>query len=141
MKKKFDYVITFDADGEHDVKSLNKINYFLKKNTNVDLLIGKRSFFNRFSEKIISLLFNFRFGIQDPLSGLKAYKTIELKKIITFIKHDYFLTDIIYIFNKHKKKIKNIDIQSIKVKQRKSKIGSFYANLKILRSINFFLKP
>ncbi len=136
LKKKTDFIVTFDADGEHHVNNLFKIKKYLENNKDVDLLVGKRSSFNRLSEKIVSNLFEMKLGIKDPLSGLKAYNSISLKKSIPFIKCDYFLTDIITSFYKMKKNIRNINIRSIKVHNRKSKVGlSLYANFKILRSI------
>ena len=47
--KKFDYVITMDADGEHSISNIKKIMYFCKKNS-PDLVIGNRSRKNRLFE-------------------------------------------------------------------------------------------
>ena len=129
LKKK--YIITFDADGEHPVNSIKKMYEKIKLN-NLDLLIAERDKKNRFSEILLSFFFNKKFGIKDPLSGLKIYKSYILYKILKNIKNDQFLVDVIYEFIKKKALIKNIKIKINKIKSRKSRVGNlFYSNYKI----------
>lgn len=90
LKQKYKYIVTFDADGEHHVDNLKKLNYLIKKNYNYDMLIGERSILNRFSEKIISISFYFKFNLKDPLSGFKIYKTSSLKKLTCLKLKVYF---------------------------------------------------
>jgi len=137
-KKKFEYILTFDADGEHHINNLKKVEKFLRKKNKYDLIIGERSHLNRFSEKIISYLFYKKFKITDPLSGLKIYKTSIIKKFYKNISSDFFLVDLIYKILLEKKKIKNFKIKSIKIKKRKSKVGNFFkSNYKILKCLKF----
>lgn len=129
LKKK--YIITFDADGEHPVNSIKKMYEKIKLN-NLDLLIAERDKKNRFSEILLSFIFNKKFGINDPLSGLKIYKSYTLYKILKNIKNDQFLVDAIYEFIKKKALIKNIKIKINKIKSRTSRVGNlFYSNYKI----------
>jgi len=134
--KKFDYkyIITFDADGEHKVKDLKKIiNYHIKKKP--DILICNRQKFNRWSEYILSFVFNILFKIKDPLSGLKIYNIAKLKRVIKRVKKNQYLVDIISIFKDKKYKIKNFKID-VKKRVGNSKIGKeFIVNLKILSLI------
>ena len=76
-------IITFGADGEHQIKDIDKVIEFQKKN-NSDLIICNRKKLNRFSEKIVSTLFNYKFKIYDPLSGFKLYKAERLKLVLNF---------------------------------------------------------
>ncbi len=55
------------------------------KLNNLDLLIAERDKKNRFSEILLSFIFNKKFGINDPLSGLKIYKSYTLYKILKMI--------------------------------------------------------
>ena len=57
IKKKttFKYLITFDADGQHKIKDLKKIIYFLKRG--YDVVCSKRVKMARISEKIFSFFF------------------------------------------------------------------------------------
>ena len=139
--KKFNskYLITFDADGEHQTRDLIKIIKQLK-NKNIDMIIGNRNKFNRLSEYILSFLFFMKFGIKDPLSGFKAYSVQKLKKIKNKINNNFYLIDIILFFKEKNFILKNVPI---KVKRRvdPSRIGNnFLANVKILSLIRFILK-
>ena len=130
LKKKYKYIATFDADGEHDPKFLLNIN----KLQNFDLLIGERKKLNRFSEYFFSYTVNFFFNIRDPLSGLRVYSTNILKKIKLANEND-FNTYLIF-------KIKNnngvIMHKPLNVKKRKdnSRLGdNFKVNLNIFISL------
>ena len=139
LKKK--YIITFDADGEHPVNSIKKMYKKIKLN-NLDLLIAERDKKNRFSEILLSFIFNKKFRIKDPLSGLKIYKSDTLYKVLKSIKNNYFLVDVIYEFIKKKALIKNMKVKINRIKSRKSRVGNiFYSNCKIyLIFLKTFLK-
>lgn len=139
LKKK--YIITFDADGEHPVNSIKKMYKKIKLN-NLDLLIAERDKKNRFSEILLSFIFNKKFRIKDPLSGLKIYKSETLYKVLKNIKNKYFLVDTIYEFIKKKALIKNMKVKINRIKSRKSRVGNlFYSNYKIYKIIlEAFLK-
>ena len=76
LKTKFEYIVTFDADGEHHVNNLKKIEKIISENSQYDMLIGERSYLNRFSEKIVSYLFYQKYYIKDPLTGLKFIRQV-----------------------------------------------------------------
>ena len=101
IKTSCEYVITFDADGEHDANDLLRMKKYLSSNK-VDLLIGVRKNKNRFVEKLVSFFFKKFLKIEDPLSGFKAYRVKKLKELIFKIKGNYFLVDIITLFKKKK---------------------------------------
>jgi hypothetical protein len=133
----YKYIITFDADGEHDVMELKKIIKFHKK-YEPDILICNRSVLNRWSEYFISYIFNFFFKIKDPLSGLKIYKTFKLKQVINKIKDNNYLVDIVYSFNKRNFKTMNF-LTKVNKRNGKSKLGQEYlVNLKILSLLRLF---
>lgn len=140
IKTSFEYVITFDADGEHYTKDIKRMEKYLATNK-VDLLIGAREKKNRFVEKIVSILFKFFLNIEDPLSGCKAYKIKKLKKIIPEIKKNYFLVDILTLFKKKKFSIDSIPINSKIIKNRTSRTGSsLMVYLKILKCLKLIFK-
>jgi len=131
----FKYIITFDADGEHDLKDIKKVEKYLDINS-PDLLIGNRKKKNRFVEQIVSFFFYKIININDPLSGLKAYKIDKLKKIIHKIRADFFLVDIIKLFRSKNYTIRNININSKILDKRMPRVGNdFFASIKILRCI------
>jgi len=73
FKNGADYVITFDGDGQHNANDLEKVISIIEKKS-PDLIIGKRSMKNRFMEEVFGIYSKLRFGISDPLCGVKAYK-------------------------------------------------------------------
>jgi glycosyltransferase involved in cell wall biosynthesis len=134
-KKKIENIITMDADGEHLPSELKK---FLKF-TNFNLVIGKRSSYNRVIEYLISFIFRKKFKLHDPLSGFKMYSTKILKNKKNF-NTNYLLVDLAaFIISKNKKKCTNI---SVKVKKRDgvSKLSNiFQLYLKMINVILFIL--
>ena len=135
-KSKAKYLITFDADGEHQVKDLIKIINNLKKK-DVDMIIGNRNKFNRWAEYILSFLFFIRFGIKDPLSGFKVYSIQKLKYLKNKIKNNSYLIDVILQFKKKKFILKNIPIKVNKRVDNPRVGNSLLINLKILSLTKF----
>ncbi len=124
-------IITFDADGEHKIKDINKL-LILQDKKNFDLIICNRSNLIRNIEKLLSYLFFKKYKIKDPLTGFKLYDFKKLKKIIHLIHIDYFLVDIIKIFMIRNFKITNYKIKLNKIKSRNPRVGgSINVNLKI----------
>jgi len=139
--KNFDskYLITFDADGEHQTKDLIRVIKCLK-HKKVDMVIGNRDKFNRLSEHILSFRFFIKFDVKDPLSGFKAYSVQKLKKIKNKINAKFYLVDIITLFKAKNFFIKNIHIKT-KRRTDKSRVGNiFFTNIKILSLLRFILK-
>ena len=67
----FDFVVTFDGDGQHDPKSLGTVLHHLA--SGADLVVGVRPQRARVAEWLFSLAARLRYGIRDPLCGLKGY--------------------------------------------------------------------
>lgn len=67
-----DILVTFDADGQHDPADIKRVAEPLISGE-ADLVVTQRSGTRHFSEKIFGLYTQLRYGIKDPLSGLKAY--------------------------------------------------------------------
>ena len=137
-KKNFKYVCTIDGDGEHPINKIKKIYSFMKKNK-ADLIICNRKFKNRMLENMLSFFFYIRFGLKDPLSGMKIYYLPKIKTLINKIEKNSFLVDIVKIFIDKKYKILNYEIVTQK-KLGKSKVGhSFYVQLKIFKLFKFII--
>ena len=133
LKYKYDYLITFDADGQHDINDVKKIYKKIKK-TNNYLIIGQRNNKQRLFEHVFAFILKKKFKIEDPLSGLKG---INLKKIDKSINEpfNYSGTYILLYCLIEKLKIGTIGVIQ-KKRIGKSKYGNFLSsNLKILFSI------
>jgi glycosyltransferase involved in cell wall biosynthesis len=139
INSNFEYIITFDADGEHDFKDIEKIKKYLKIKK-PDLLIGTRVKKNRFAESVVGVFFKFFYKLEDPLSGFKAYRIDKLRNVIKEIKNDFYLVDIIKLFLKKQYKVDSIKINSYFFKKRIARVGSnFKASIKILKCIKLLI--
>jgi glycosyltransferase involved in cell wall biosynthesis len=137
-KKKIKYICTIDGDGEHPVNKIKKICSFAKKNK-ADLIICNRKFKNRLLENILSIFFHIRFGLKDPLSGMKIYYLPKIKQLVNKIENNSFLVDIIKLFIDKKYKILNYEIIP-KKKIGGSKIGhNLHVQLKIMKLFKFLI--
>jgi glycosyltransferase involved in cell wall biosynthesis len=65
-------IITLDADGQHDP---DLVNVFLSKLETADVVLGVRHRRARLAEDVFSWYTRYRWGILDPLCGLKGYRT------------------------------------------------------------------
>lgn len=66
-------IITVDADGQHDPSLINK--FIERIDAGAEVVIGTRSARQRLAEHVFAWYTRSRFGIHDPLCGMKAYKT------------------------------------------------------------------
>ncbi len=123
--KEKEIVFTIDGDGQHVASEVPK---FLKKVKNCDAVIGKRDFYNRYSEYIVGFFSKQIDNINDPLSGFKCYRKNYLVKLFKILKK------IDYIGMFFLEKNKNIKQVNIRIKKNsKSSIGSgLKIDLKIL---------
>ena len=75
-----DWVVTVDADGQHAMTSVAEVLQTIATGGS-DLILGVRPKFPRVSEQIIALFYKAKWGVPDPLCGLKAYRTEHLARI------------------------------------------------------------
>lgn len=116
--KNFNYAITFDGDGQHIVREVDKF----KKKLKYSIIIGNRKFYNRPIEKKISLISKKNFDINDPLTGMKMFNIKRLKKEIlklNFKKNDFGLYFLRWI-----KDFTHINVTiNVKKQNKKSSMG------------------
>ena len=136
IKKKYEIICTFDADGQHNILDLERmIKVFL--NDDLDLLIGKRKKVLRFSEKLFNFYKNKKYGISDIFCGLKIYKLKTCKIFLDDFEENNLGINVALKLLKNDVKFKEL---SIKENERfdKPRIGS---NFKInLKNILIFFK-
>lgn len=65
-------IITVDADGQHDPSLIQK--FIDAIDAGADVVVGIRSQRQRFAEYLFAWYTNLRFGIKDPLCGMKTYR-------------------------------------------------------------------
>lgn len=75
----YEFVITIDADGQHQAESISSILNRLA--AGADMVIGIRDHHQRVTETLFSFVSRLLWKIQDPLCGLKGYKVSRLSII------------------------------------------------------------
>ncbi len=68
-----DIIFTFDADGEHDTKDVPRLLAPILSG-DADIVLSQRPGSRHWGESIFAFYTRVRFGIPDPLSGMKAYR-------------------------------------------------------------------
>ena len=135
--KKYKYIITYDADGQHKITDLKRTLEYLKKN---DLVYTERKKYGRSSERIFSLFSNTLFKVKDPLSGLKGYKRNIFFNYKFNFNENLFGSEILINSINRNFKIKKFDIKVYKRKD-KSRVGhSLLIDLQIFMSCFLLLK-
>ena len=67
-----DAIITLDADGQHNPALLSQFVDALRNGA--DMVLGVRNQRPRLAEHVFAWYTNWRFGIEDPLCGMKGYR-------------------------------------------------------------------
>ncbi len=137
-KKKFKYLVTLDADGQHHTKDIDRIFKKLVRGRNF-LVIGERNKKQRIFEYLFSIYTNKFFNIKDPLSGLKG---INLEKVGPNASNIPFNNSGTHILLQCIMKKLKIGTIRIKMKKRigRSKYGNFLSsNYKIFYSLIYFI--
>ena len=132
-KKHYEFIVTIDADGQHNPTYIPKLIKKLK--LGFDLIIGCRHQKARISEYIFSFYTKLFWNISDPLSGLKAYK-LDIYKRLGYFDSYYSIGTELLLFSL--KKGFKVYEENITVLPRigKSKFGSsLKANYKILKAL------
>ena len=137
IEKKFKYIITFDADGQHAPDDLFRFLVFF--NAGYDVVVGYRDFFQRWGEVIFSWVSRLLWGIKDPLCGMKGYSTAYLSEKSSFDTYGSIGTQQLIRAIKERKKIAEVAIL-INDREADSRFGGgLSANLKIIRALFFAL--
>ena len=128
-----EYIITLDADGQHNPKLIHKFIESLLNGS--DIVIGIRNKRQRFGEHLFSWYANLRFGIKDPLCGMKAYRSDLYRDQGYFDKNNLIGTELMFFAAKRKYKLQQIPFK-VSERNDKSRFGrNILGNLKIIRAL------
>jgi glycosyltransferase involved in cell wall biosynthesis len=126
-------IITVDADGQHDPSLINK--FIERIDTGAEVVVGTRSVRQRLAEHVFAWYTKTRFGIDDPLCGMKAYKTSIYRELGHFDSYGSIGTELMIFAAKNDYRIDQIPF---KVRNRlgDSRFGRVLsANYKIFRAM------
>ncbi|ENN9980416.1 glycosyltransferase family 2 protein [Vibrio vulnificus] len=130
-----EYILTMDADGQHDPRVINSM-YNLAVSHNIDIVTGRRPSCARISEKLYSFYFRNKFNIDDPLSGMKLYRTPVYVENNGFETFDSIGTELLTKALIARKKVEQINIPIRPRHDSEPRFGSlFRANKRIFVSL------
>ena len=133
LKKKFKFIITYDADDQFKYKDIIKFVKYLKKDYHI--VLGIRPYKQRFVENFFAFILNEKYGIKDPFCGFKAYNSKIFKFKKKLFTYNSIGTEILLNYLNNIKKIKQIKIK-IKPRLDKSRFGNILTgNYKLLKAI------
>ena len=127
-------VITFDADGQHEVKDLQKIAR-LMDDENIDIVVPQRTNITRLSEKLFSWYTKHQINVPDLLSGMKGYKTDLFLRYGAFDTFSSIGTELSFFAIKKKYNYKLIQITMNQREDEPRFGGLLKSNIKIIRAL------
>ncbi len=131
------FIISIDADGQHNPLLIKK--FIDSFSSNCDVVIGIRSRRQRLAEHFFAWYTNYRFGIKDPLCGMKAYKTSLYRMKGTFDSFGSVGTELAIFAARNGYKINQIEFD-VKERDGKSRFGHIVSgNYKIIRAMIHFM--
>lgn len=129
-----DVIVTCDGDGQHDPNVLPKFIQPLL-NIEVDMVLGVRRRKARWSEFVFGLYTNWRFGVMDPLCGMKGYRIELYNRHGCFDSMHSIGTELCFASLAHGASFKQVPVP-IHERNSKTRFGrSLRADLRILRSL------
>jgi glycosyltransferase involved in cell wall biosynthesis len=130
----FDYVVTFDADGQHDPDSVAQVVRVL--DAGADVVVGIRPQKARIAETLFAALTRARYGIHDPLSGLKGYRMTLYREQGHFDSRGSIGTELMLFALRRGRRVEQMPIPVREREGGTPRFGqSLRGNLKIMRAI------
>ncbi len=128
-----EYVVTMDADGQHAPTILKAFMQAL--DDGADVVVGIRDRRQRLSEHIFAWVGSAKWGIRDPLCGMKAYRIAIYRELGHFDSYNSIGTELAIYAAKSGKRIAQL---AVKTRERSDepRFGRRYStNKRILRAL------
>ncbi|MFH1621481.1 MAG: glycosyltransferase family 2 protein [Patescibacteria group bacterium] len=128
-------IVTCDADGQHRPEDISKVLEPILKG-DADVVAGQRNKLSRFGEKIFAIYARWRFGLHDPLCGLKAYRREVYDKVGYFDTFNSIGTQLLVEAWKNGYSIANVSVIVLpRPDESRFYAKLFRANVKILKAM------
>lgn len=128
-----DAVVTIDADGQHDPKLVRAFVDAVAAGN--DLVVGVRDRRQRFAEHVFSLVGRVRWGLTDPLCGIKAYRMTLYHELGHFDSYHSIGTELAVFAARRRKRISQLPVTT-RPRVGRARFGrGFAANRKILHAL------
>jgi glycosyltransferase involved in cell wall biosynthesis len=128
-----EYIITLDADGQHDPSILSP--FINALNDGADVVVGIRDRRQRLAEHIFAWLSLIKWGIHDPLCGMKAYRISVYKELGHFDSRESIGTELAIYAAKNGKKIIQLPVKTRERVDAPRFGRRFSANMRLLRAL------
>jgi len=126
-------IITVDADGQHDPSLIQR--FIDEIDAGMDVVVGVRSRKQRLAEHMFALYTNLRFGIKDPLCGMKAYRATVYEALGHFDSYSSIGTELTIYAAKKGYQLSQIPF-IVRERKDQPRFGRvLVANYKILRAL------
>lgn len=128
-----EYIITIDADGQHDPAILKS--FIQALDDGADVVVGTRDRRQRLAEHIFAWVASPKWGIRDPLCGIKAYRIEAYRALGYFDSYGSIGTELVIHAARNGKNITQISVMT-RDRADASRFGwRLSANKKILRAL------
>lgn len=132
-----DYIITLDADGQHDPRLLREMIAGLE--SGADLVLGVRSSLPRWAEYVFAFYTRIRYGISDPLCGMKGYRRSLYESVGRFDSYNSIGTELMLRGVAVGARFNQVHFQARERADAPRFGRSFAANMRILRAFFIWL--
>ena len=126
-------VITLDADGQHNPALIAA--FIEKIDAGADMVIGISNHRQRLGEHLFALYTNYRFGIEDPLCGIKAYRTGIYRALGHFDSYGSIGTELMIYAARNSYKIDQLPCEVMERKGQSRFGQTLQGNFKIFRAL------
>lgn len=131
-------VITLDADGQHNP---DLIGAFIDRiNAGADMVMGERNQRQRLSEHLFAWYTIYRFGIKDPLCGMKAYRMKLYRALGHFDSYGSIGTELMLYAASNGYRIDQLTFDVMERKDQPRFGQTIQANYKIFRALFFAVR-
>jgi glycosyltransferase involved in cell wall biosynthesis len=128
-----EYVITLDADGQHDATTLGS--FVAELDRGADLVVGTRDRHQRIAEMIFSWVGRLAWQIDDPLCGLKGYRVSVYRELGHFCSYRSIGTELTIFAARQGKRIVQVPVGTRDRVGETRFGGGLDANWRILRAL------
>jgi glycosyltransferase involved in cell wall biosynthesis len=126
-------IITVDADGQHDPSLIQQ--FIDAIDFGADVVVGIRSRRQRFAEHLFAWYTGLRFGVKDPLCGMKAYRINVHKALGHFDSYGSIGTELTIFAAKKGYRLGQIEFD-VRERRGHSRFGQMLSgNYKIIRAM------
>jgi glycosyltransferase involved in cell wall biosynthesis len=127
------YVVTMDADGQHDPTRL--LPFIRMLDEGADVVVGIRDRRQRLAEHVFAWMGARKWGIHDPLCGMKAYRMAVYRELGHFDAYASIGTELAIFAASSGKKIMQCAVQTSDRNDQPRFGRTFSANMRILHAL------